>query len=507
MSNFDILNQSQKENFFSLNWLEIETILKESALENSFIQKIRQPNFFTLLLDLYTKNGHRQLLVSLSNKSCRLHFCDEKQKNEIKLQRFAQLLRAHIGGAKILSASQINQERIIKLELATSQKEYNLYIRLWSSAPNIFLTTKQNIILDCFYRRPEKGECAKEKFQFPSTSKESPNNFKLRDFTLENYPDLPSDLQKSTTPYYKKIQWLANKLIKSTLFSSYKKQATALLCSLIENKEEKLYGLKQKIETVVSSYKFKEWGELLNANINLIKAGANSITLKNWDENKEPVTIALNPKLSARENIDLYFKKYKKDKTSLNYLNQEQEKTKSDLDSFQKELGWITQNQDFEVLEKWMNEHRFLFEQHNSAKNNSQKRATKEDKKQTTALHFNSMGFHIIVGRSAKENDLLLRYHIRGNDTWIHNRDYAGAYIFIKAIPGKSIPLDVLLDGAHLAIHYSKGKNATHADLYVTQAKYLRRAKDGPLGLVVPTQEKNLHINIDKERLNRLLSH
>ena len=76
--------------------------------------------------------------------------------------------------------------------------------------------------------------------------------------------------------------------------------------------------------------------------------------------------------------------------------------------------------------------------------------------------------------------------------------------MFIRSLPGKSIPLDVLLDAGNLALFYSKGKANGRGELYYTRVKYLRRAKDGPLGLVLPTQEKNLSVILDKTRLTRL---
>ena len=120
-------------------------------------------------------------------------------------------------------------------------------------------------------------------------------------------------------------------------------------------------------------------------------------------------------------------------------------------------------------------------------------------------LQFTSGPFTIYVGRTAKENDQLLRRHVRGSDWWLHTRDYAGGYVFIKVEKGKSVPLDTLLDAGNLAVHFSKGKNSQKADVYYTQVKYLRRAKDGPLGLVLPTQEKNLAVTADPARLKRLL--
>ena len=119
-------------------------------------------------------------------------------------------------------------------------------------------------------------------------------------------------------------------------------------------------------------------------------------------------------------------------------------------------------------------------------------------------LAFKRGDWLIIVGRDAKENDELLRRHVKGNDLWLHARDFHGSYVFIKQRSGKSFPLSIMLDAGNLALFYSKGRNNGEGDLFYTHVKYLRRAKDAPKGLVIPTQEKNLHIKLDEERLRAL---
>jgi predicted ribosome quality control (RQC) complex YloA/Tae2 family protein len=83
-------------------------------------------------------------------------------------------------------------------------------------------------------------------------------------------------------------------------------------------------------------------------------------------------------------------------------------------------------------------------------------------------------------------------------------RDFAGSYVFIKQRSGKTVPLPILLDAANLALFYSKGRNSGRGELFYTQVKYLRRAKNGPKGLVIPTQEKNLSVTLDDSRLKEL---
>jgi predicted ribosome quality control (RQC) complex YloA/Tae2 family protein len=74
----------------------------------------------------------------------------------------------------------------------------------------------------------------------------------------------------------------------------------------------------------------------------------------------------------------------------------------------------------------------------------------------------------------------------------------------VKAPAGKSPPLEVMLDAGNLAIHFSKAKASGAGDVFYTQVKYLRRVKGGKRGLVIPTQEKNLHIKVEEERIERL---
>ena len=63
-----------------------------------------------------------------------------------------------------------------------------------------------------------------------------------------------------------------------------------------------------------------------------------------------------------------------------------------------------------------------------------------------------------------------------------------------------------MLCAGNLAVHHSKARKAGEADLYYTQVKHLRRAKNGPKGLVLPSQEKNLFIQLDKDIMKELES-
>ena len=120
--------------------------------------------------------------------------------------------------------------------------------------------------------------------------------------------------------------------------------------------------------------------------------------------------------------------------------------------------------------------------------------------------------FTLLVGRSARQNDATLRA-ARGNDYWLHCRDYPGAHVFVRHLPAKSVPLETLLDAANLALYFSKARGAGQADVYYTQVKYLRRPRGGDRaaagsapGRVIPTRARNLFVRLDQARIQRLLA-
>jgi len=71
--------------------------------------------------------------------------------------------------------------------------------------------------------------------------------------------------------------------------------------------------------------------------------------------------------------------------------------------------------------------------------------------------------------------------------------------MFVKSVPGESLPLDTMLDAGNLALFYSTGKSSGQGDVYYT--RYLRRVKGGKGGLVIPTREKTLIVRLERERI------
>jgi predicted ribosome quality control (RQC) complex YloA/Tae2 family protein len=247
--------------------------------------------------------------------------------------------------------------------------------------------------------------------------------------------------------------------------------------------------LREKAEEFGAADRLKEYGDIVMANLGSIKAGDSWLDAENFYTG-EKIRIKLDPRKSPAAQGELYYGQYRKAKNGLAELRSEIAAGEQELQSLETSLSrFLADNNPLALL--WL------------LKIRGEMPPSSADIDRAW-LTFRRGDWLIMVGRDAAENDELLRRHVKGNDLWLHARDYPGAYVFIKQRSGKTVPLDILLDAGNLAIFYSKGRNNGEGDLFYTPVKFLRRIKNGPKGLVTPAQEKNLHVKVEDARLKEL---
>ena len=461
----------------SLNYKEIDAVLSEIDIENSHLQKIKQPNYNTLYLEFYKPGGRFGIIICLAPGKTRLHLVPSAPANEIKLQRFAQFMRSRVRGGRVVSMNHINEDRIIKMEILRAGEEIVLWFRLWSGAANILATDAAGNVHDAFYRRPGRNEVSGGLFKLPEPKPP------LKEFSVRELPGEGSFNEKICKLYESsesesELQRLREKAIKK--ISSDEARVASTLRKL-----EKKSGQYEQFET------YKQTGDLLMSNIHMINRGDKWVKVFNFYNDNAETEIELDPTISPEKNAERYYSRYRKAKSGVEKVEEDLQNHRLMLKNLKNDRESIEKETDLSVLKSFIEA--------------IPKQSSSEKKEKPPGLNYRSGPFTILVGRSSSENDKLLRNYVRGNDIWLHTRDYPGGYVFIKTIKGKSVPLENLLDAGNLALFYSKGRASGRGELYYTQVKYLRRAKDGPKGLVLPTQEKNLSVILEEARLNRMM--
>lgn len=464
----------------ALNYNEIALILDEASLAGSKIQGVVQNSFHSLIWELYNHDRGRFLFYTeVGTPEARLHLISNPSGfGKIKkLQRFVQFARKNIEGSVIRKCYQAPFDRMVIWELNNHGRDLKIYIRLYSGpGANIIVTDSENRILDLLLRRPQRNENTGEILR--TVEREKPE----KDYPVREY----------TGSF--------NLAIENEGRAESRQISSVLLRAQVEKKREKdlsrlnasISSLKKTISANSGYEELKYEADMLSSHSYMVKKGEESLSIVDYSTNKT-LTLSLDRKLSPGENVSAYYERYHKAKGAYENAVGELERLQAEMKALEdryEKLLTVTDDEEADIRR---------------LKNYLEKAVAPVQKDEGPGIRCTSSGFLIIAGRNAKENDELLRHYAKASDMWFHTRDYPGGYVFVRGKKDKSIPLDVMLDAANLAVLFSKGRNSGSVDLYYTQVKYLRRAKNGKTGLVLPTQEKNLTIKPDKIRIERLL--
>jgi predicted ribosome quality control (RQC) complex YloA/Tae2 family protein len=341
----------------------------------------------------------------------------------------------------------------------------------------VIVTGEDGTILDAMRRLPKQGELTGGRYEPEAERREPPE----REYAVRELPGDLSFNEKIDTWYAEHGGTLSLDKLREQARRTFEGKAGRLKASLER--------LRAKEADYAAADRFKEYGDIIMANISAIRPGDPWLDADNFFTG-ETIRIKLDPRKGPAAQGELYYEQYRKAKNGLADV-------RAELTSGERELAELEAS-----LERLLGETNPLVLRR-LLKTGGQQPARPADRKRP-GLSFRIHDWLVIVGRDGTENDALLRKHVKGNDLWIHARDYPGSYVFVKQRSGKTVPLEILLDAGSLAIFYSKGRNNGEGDLFYTPVKFLRRAKDGPRGLVIPTQEKNLHVKVDERRLKEL---
>jgi predicted ribosome quality control (RQC) complex YloA/Tae2 family protein len=473
----------------SLNCNEINKVLNELSPEGAFIQDIIQPGYDTLALFTYKNAAPATILICTAHDACRINSTIRKITRNDKPLRFMEFLRSKIRGARIDSCAQIGLERVIAMKLSHGDERFIMYIRLWSSASNILLCTEDNTILDTMYRRPAKNEMTGSIFVPPVPDESKPQKeWPVRTFDEIQEQYKAQHPESAPLSFNQKIDIWYGEHASALSRESLLEQAERWYNITRSRRTAALENLKAKLADFQNAAQYKHQGDLILSYGYLFDGKSDHLECTDYDTGRT-ISIHINPAKSAAENAADYYTNYHKAQSGADQLTHDIELAEKQIASLDKMYTDIRNEQNPVRIEQLL--------RHDSTPRQQKKKAH-------PGLSYTVNGWYILVGRDANENDDLLRHYVRGPDMWMHVRDFPGGFVFIKNRPGKTVPLDILLDAANLAIYYSKARKSGKADLYYTQVKHLRRAKDGPKGLVLPTQEKNLCVELDQPRLNRL---
>ena len=272
-------------------------------------------------------------------------------------------------------------------------------------------------------------------------------------------------------------------------FTYYKTSRERRLSKRIESIKPRLEGAIDKAKRTISqlenadkalkrSDKYENYGHILMAHAHeKVQNGSESVTLPDFYNDNEPVTISIKPTQTIAENAQRYYEKASKAKKRVTESKKRMKRLQKDLEELQQV------HQSFRNLDKiyefdgWLDDHK---EQLNRLGVLSQNQ-------QTETLPFRRAeidGYEIWIGKNAKSNDKLTA-QAHKEDVWLHARGVGGSHVVIRMNNTKEYPpRHVLLKTASVAAWNSKAKGTKLAPVIVTKRKYVSNPKGAPAGTV-----------------------
>lgn len=230
-----------------------------------------------------------------------------------------------------------------------------------------------------------------------------------------------------------------------------------------------------KLEELKNSSPPSQLADVIMANLHEFSPGKLSVDLMDFYTGKS-VTIQLKPQQKPQDYAAQLYRKSKNRKLEWEQI----EKTLSNKETLKRDLenqiSQLEEIQDFRGLK--------AFKKQEESENPALKK--------TTSLPFKTFeveGFPVWVGKSAKDNDEMLRGYVHKDDIWLHARLVPGSHVVIKTKGHSNVPPMVLERAAELAAFYSKYKSESLAPVIHTESKYVRKVKGSAPGSVKVDRE------------------
>ena len=230
----------------------------------------------------------------------------------------------------------------------------------------------------------------------------------------------------------------------------------------------------------------EEMGHILMANLHEVPqtAGTKSpeqLTLYDFYRD-QPVTLKLKPDLSPQKNAENFYRKAKNEKIEEQYLADQVTSREAELDRTRQQKADVIEIQALKELRRYIKQHK-LYQAGNEEGSSNAGEA---------GLLFKEVvvdAFRILIGRNAKNNDLLTQKYAYKDDLWLHARDVSGSHVIVKYQAGKTFPKNVIERAAELAAWYSKRRTDSLCPVIVTPKKFVRKPKGLAEGQVLVDKE------------------
>jgi predicted ribosome quality control (RQC) complex YloA/Tae2 family protein len=505
------------------------------------VQRISQPDDFTVGIGLYSKEGGAgMLLISCHPQYARAYLSTKRLANQPQPPTFCATLRARLEGGFLASVSQIDFDRILEIEIEHPSGTHRIIAELMGKHSNIVLIDDEKKVISAAKwvgrsksSRPIQpgGKYHKPPFQpKPPLFAANPGD-DLKEYTgaspflvklIAADPSVLASVRRvaiegsfepvlcpGSGAYAISVAPLGLKefpragicVALEQHYDAYipAQEADALRTSLrnqiqrvILAREVALADLRQAEEVGNRAGELQMTADLILAYGHGAPEGARQLDAFDFDGN--PVKVALNPELDFKANANVFFDKAKKAKARMGLVEDQIARLsteKSELESFVSRVEMAERLADVLNLQDEARKRRWLHSHVVPAKN-------KEDRPfegHRVRELLGPGGFTIYYGENAEANDYIVLRVAKPNDWWLHVRGNVSSHVVISTRnqPDK-VGREVLEYAAKIAAQHSALKHSGYVPVDYTLRKYVRKPRGAAKGTALYTHEKTIHV-------------
>jgi predicted ribosome quality control (RQC) complex YloA/Tae2 family protein len=266
--------------------------------------------------------------------------------------------------------------------------------------------------------------------------------------------------------------------------------------ALVKKTLSKLKRRKKRIledqRNLEQAAELRQQGELLLSQLHRVRSGEKSITVANYFlQPPQPITIALDPRLTPQENAEGLFRAYKKIKRSREHIERRLIETEQELfwlEGISLALAEAQGGEEFLAIRNELAEQGLL----KGKKAQAVRRGAKGVAGVREAV--SPGGFSISWGVNNRANDYLTKNLCHAEDLWFHAHEMPGCHLVLKRGDRGEVPEEDQLFAASLAAGYSRGKNDGFVTVMVTEGRWVAKPKGAKPGLVTVRQFQTLRV-------------
>ena len=263
------------------------------------------------------------------------------------------------------------------------------------------------------------------------------------------------------------------------VLGSFEKDKNNLLKSYQEQLKRNQAYLKkstEKLKELKESPPPSQLADVIMANLHAFEDTLGPVELENFYTG-EQVKVSLKPNQKPQDLAASLYRKSKNRQLELDQLEKTLAAKNEQAIALQALLDRLSEATDSRGLKEFKKEHK------------EDLPATKNEVGSPFKV-FEVEGFTIWVGKSAKDNDEMLRNFVHKDDLWLHARQVPGSHVIIRKKGMPAVPQQVVERAASLAAFYSKLKTDSLSPVIVTEVKFVRKVKGSAPGSVVVDREK-----------------